>query len=233
LQAFNNWIDREFANSPQTGLGIYPEGHRSTHGESLPLKRGMLKYAFSRKLPVQIVIGAGKEFSLSERHRTARFNQTVAVGFSEILKPEDYPDFETFMQKVQATWNGEWNEVFSSSWEGLPVLPEVPEPQFDYPLDIRIIMVACVLLNTLIAVSGAWSTWRVVAAVATLLGPLQWPLAGILVLYVAASFYVYSKPETVHMIHQKMLQQGKQAPPVVAAVAGAGAGEEDGDKKEE
>lgn len=30
------------------------QGHRSTLGEPLPLKRGMLHYAYSRKLPVQV-----------------------------------------------------------------------------------------------------------------------------------------------------------------------------------
>jgi hypothetical protein len=82
LQKFNQWIDQQLADSPQTGLSVYPEGHRSTLGESLPLKRGMLYYAFSRKLPVQIVIGANKEAIISEKHHTARFNQTAVVGFS-------------------------------------------------------------------------------------------------------------------------------------------------------
>lgn len=53
-QRFNAWIDGQRAASPQTGLAVYPEGHRSTMGESLPLKRGMLYYAFTRKLPVQV-----------------------------------------------------------------------------------------------------------------------------------------------------------------------------------
>lgn len=42
----------------------------------------MLNYAYRRRLPCQIVIGANKEAILSERHHTARLNQTVAVGFS-------------------------------------------------------------------------------------------------------------------------------------------------------
>ena len=82
LQAFNKWIDEQLDSSPQPGLSVYPEGHRSTHGESLPLKRGMLYYAYSRKLPVQIVIGANKEAIISEKHCTARFNQTAVVGYS-------------------------------------------------------------------------------------------------------------------------------------------------------
>ena len=52
------------------------------HGRSLPLKRGLIKYAYTRKLPVQIVIGANKESILSEKHHTARFGQTAAVGYS-------------------------------------------------------------------------------------------------------------------------------------------------------
>jgi hypothetical protein len=217
LQDFNNWIDEQYAASPQTGLGVYPEGHRSTHGESLPLKRGMLKYAYSRKLPVQIIIGGNKESILSERRRTARFYQTVAVGFSEVLKPESYPDFETFMQKVQATWDGEWNEVFSAKWEGLPVLPEVTEPQFDYPMDIRIIMVIVALLNIVLAAGMAWITWQVVAAFNMRLGSFQWPVVGLIVLYIAVSFNVYSQPENVLLIRQKMLKQRNEAPPIVAA----------------
>ncbi|KAL4523123.1 hypothetical protein Ndes2526B_g07934 [Nannochloris sp. 'desiccata'] len=229
VDGFNKWIDTQFADSPQTGLAIYPEGHRSTHGESLPLKRGMLKYAYTRKLPVQIVIGGNKESILSERHRTARFHQTVAVGFSEVLKPEEYDDFEIFMQKVQATWDKEWNEVFTANLEGLPVLPEVPEPQFDYPIDISIMMAIFAPLNILIAAWAARFTWRLVAAVMVLMGPLQWPVAGLVVAYIVASFYVYSQPENVLILHKKMLQQRKQAPPIVPATAAAG--EENGDIK--
>jgi len=188
----------------------------------------MLKYAFTRKLPVQIVIGGNKESILSEKQRTARFHQTVAVGFSEVLQPQQYPDFETFMKKVQKTWNWEWNEVFSSNWEGLPVLSEVTEPQFDYPMDIRIIMAICAVMNILIAAMVAWFTWRAVAAVTTLLGSFKWPVGGITGLYVSASFYIYSQPDNVRLIHKKMLQQRKQAPKIVAV-----AEEETGDKKEE
>jgi hypothetical protein len=42
----------------------------------------MLYYAFSRKLPVQIVIGANKEAIISEKHLTARLGQTAVVGYS-------------------------------------------------------------------------------------------------------------------------------------------------------
>lgn len=61
---------------------VTPTGHRSTLTESLPLKRGMLHYAFSRKLPVQIIVATNKEAILSEKHSTARWGQTVLAGYS-------------------------------------------------------------------------------------------------------------------------------------------------------
>lgn len=82
VQKFNKWIEKSLEASPQSAIAVYPEGHRSTHGASLPLKRGMLHFAFSRKMPIQVVIGANKEAILSEKHCTARFGQTVVVGYS-------------------------------------------------------------------------------------------------------------------------------------------------------
>jgi len=79
---FNRWIDEEWAKSTQTALGVYPEGHRSTTGKSLPLKRGMLHYAYDRSIPVQIVIGGNKESILSEKKFVVGFGQTVTVGYS-------------------------------------------------------------------------------------------------------------------------------------------------------
>ena len=82
-QAFNAMIDSKMAASPVDGFIAHPEGeqsftvghqrlsacgwqslpekavvlcagHRSTLRHSLPLKRGMLHYAYDRKVPVQV-----------------------------------------------------------------------------------------------------------------------------------------------------------------------------------
>jgi hypothetical protein len=50
---------------------------------SLPLKRGMLHYAYSRGLPVQIIITSNKEAVISEKMLSAHFGQTVLVGYAE------------------------------------------------------------------------------------------------------------------------------------------------------
>ena len=167
----------------------------------------MVKYAYTRNLPIQVVIGGNKESILNEKTQTARFHQTVAVGYSEVLIPDQYPDFEAFMDKIQITWDSEWNEVFSADWDGLPVLPEVPQPQFDYPADIKLIMVPISILNILIAAWAIKLTYRCISAVMALLGPLQWPIAVVVVVYLVASFIVYSQPEDALKVHRKMLEQ--------------------------
>lgn len=121
---FNEWIDAEWAKSTQTALGVYPEGHRSTTGQSLPLKRGMLHYAYDRKIPVQTVIGGNKESILSEKRFVVGFGQTVTVGYSEVIYPKNFDNFEAFMKVVQDTWDKEWEEVFTTDWKDLPELPD-------------------------------------------------------------------------------------------------------------
>lgn len=48
----------------------------------------MLHYAYSRQMPVQIIITAGKEAVISEKDMSAHFGQTLLVGYSEMLHPK-------------------------------------------------------------------------------------------------------------------------------------------------
>jgi len=48
----------------------------------------MLHYAYSRQVPVQIVITANKEAVISEKDMSAHFGQTLVVGYSEVIKPQ-------------------------------------------------------------------------------------------------------------------------------------------------
>jgi hypothetical protein len=58
-QKFNAWLDKELEEGPQASLLVYPEGTRSQKDASLPLKRGMPRYAFTRRLPVQVGVPWG------------------------------------------------------------------------------------------------------------------------------------------------------------------------------
>mmetsp|Transcript_16631 Transcript_16631/g.49747 ORF Transcript_16631/g.49747 Transcript_16631/m.49747 type:complete len:398 (-) Transcript_16631:469-1662(-) len=120
-EGFNKMIDRMMARSPVNGLNVYPEGHRSTAEESLPLRRGMLHYAYSRQMPVQIIITAGKEAVISEKDMSAHFGQTLLVGYSEMLHPKDYETPEAFFEAIQKSWSAEWQRVYTFEWrQSLP-----------------------------------------------------------------------------------------------------------------
>lgn len=205
-EKFNRWIDEQRASSPQTGLSVYPEGHRSLQDVSLPLKRGMLYYAHSRKLPVQVVIGANKEAIISEKHCTARLNQTAVVGFSEPIITADYPDFEDFWAKVQQTWDAQWAKVYGADWEGLPEL-EVQEPDSVYDLDITLPMVAVVLANFAAFAGVCWLAFLAARSFFALFGWAQ-PLAlAAAAAYLTLSFWIYSRPVNALQLHQKLARK--------------------------
>lgn len=58
---FNAWLDASLDASPMNGIVAYPEGTRSRGDRPLPLRKGIVMYAFLRKIPVQCVVTAGKE----------------------------------------------------------------------------------------------------------------------------------------------------------------------------
>ncbi|KAL4853125.1 hypothetical protein ACK3TF_005902 [Chlorella vulgaris] len=217
-EKFNAWIDEQRANSPQSGLSVYPEGHRSTKRDSLPLKRGMLYYAFSRKLPVQIVIGANKEAIISEKHLTARLGQTAVVGYSEPIMTAEYADFDAFWAKVQETWDRQWQTVFGAAWEGLPELEPV-EPDTEYPLSITGRMVLVVIANLLLFCCACWLTFRFWTWLFALFGPLQPAALALSATYLALALWIYSQPVNALQVHTEKLRPGQPAQPAVDMAA--------------
>lgn len=130
-EKFNRWLDSELSEGPQNSLLVYPEGTRSLKTQSLPLKRGMLRYAFSRKLPVQVVITAGKEEVLNERRRWVHLGRTLATGCSEVLDSSQFDDFEEFVGAVQKLWDEQWARVHAAPRSGFPALvPHFPETRY-------------------------------------------------------------------------------------------------------
>jgi len=120
--------------------------------------------------------------------------------------PSSFDNFDDFMAKIQAVWDETWNRVFSANWERLPVLPEV-NPRFDYPRDIVIKMFIICLSNIVLGVVAAYYWWLAACLVFAAMGPLQYPVLGALVVYIATAFYVYSQPVDALTVHQRMLKQ--------------------------
>lgn len=75
----------------------------------------MLVYAFSRKLPVQIIIAANKESVMgSEKRMDAHFGQNIWVGYSPVIRPEDYATFEAFWEHVRTNLQNFFHQKLSS-----------------------------------------------------------------------------------------------------------------------
>lgn len=186
-EGFNRWIDCKLQESPQPALVVYPEGHRSTSVHSLPLKRGMLHYAYSRKMAVQVIIGLNKEAILAEKQMKACFGQTVGVAYSDVIDPSNFDGFDKFMSEVQKTWDAQWHQVFSSQLEGLPELQPSP-PDLEYPEHIRWLQALVIPLNILLLLwLGCKSlSWGV--ALLGICGPMRLPVIVLTAVWIAISF---------------------------------------------
>lgn len=77
---------------------------------------------------------------------------------------------------------------------GLPEL-QLPPPDFDYPMDIRLKVALCVLLNILLLGALGAAALRCAAATLALLpGPLAGATVVLAAAWVAASFILASRP---------------------------------------
>jgi hypothetical protein len=176
----------------------------------------MLKYAFTRKMPVQIVIGANKESVLSERHCTARFGQTIAVGYSPVLRPDSFNEFEDFLKAVQQRWDKQWDEVFSADWEGLLELPDF-EPDYQYPLTTRLQLLLIYIVSVALWVLTVWGTIKITDSVLGMFGLLKPVLMILGVMYVGASLWLYSRPVDALTLHTSLEEEKKHHPHLVQA----------------
>ena len=105
---FNQWVTQQIQRSPCHGIVVYPEGTRNVKPESLPLKRGMLRYAYAERTPVQVVITTNKEHVMSQRLKKASFGVKCVTSYSDLVVPTDYSSFQDFMDEVQQTWDAQW-----------------------------------------------------------------------------------------------------------------------------
>lgn len=160
-EGFNRMIDRMMEQSPVNGLNVYPEGHRSTAAVSLPLRRGMLHFAYSRKMPVQIVMTAGKEAVISEKDMAAHFGQTLLVGYSQKLDPEDYSSTELFCGAVQDTWCREWRRVRDSDWgQAIPFQTGGVDFAVHYTLRIKLLSIVSQGLSLACFFGTLYASWQ-------------------------------------------------------------------------
>ena len=77
--ALNKQLDDHLHDHPDfSGFVVYPEGTRNIKPDALPLKRGLIKYTWSRGLDVQVVIAADKEHVLSQKRFSASWGVEIS-----------------------------------------------------------------------------------------------------------------------------------------------------------
>jgi len=130
------------------GMVCYPEGTRNVRESALPLKRGMLRYAHSRKMAVQVICTARKERVFSSHLKSAERGLALPTYFSDVIHAEDFEDFEDFNNAIRAIWDDAWsaaNGVSETEAESLP----------DYVPRER--LVRCTFRHDAVMLSGAFA----------------------------------------------------------------------------
>jgi len=122
------------------------------------------------------------------------------------------------MITVQATWDTEWREIFSTSWEGKGYqflvlrkntliqfyhfklstagLPELPDPEpFGYlPLVYLIKMLIISPIEIALLLYLSWKVVSIIYYFSAVLGAYQWPSIGLMMLYLLVTFALAWRP---------------------------------------
>ena len=158
--ALNKQLDDHLHDHPDfSGFVVYPEGTRNIKPDALPLKRGLIKYTWSRGLDVQVVIAADKEHVLSQKRFSASWGVEISVGYSEVISAKAYAgDFEAFYEEIKRVWDLEWERVYGAKTRGERTKPHAPKVQLvEYHAGATALLVGCTVLSCVFGVAAlAW-----------------------------------------------------------------------------
>lgn len=160
--AFAKFMEDEWTKRPTFGMIAYPEGTRNQEDDHLPLKTGVLQFAFEYKHPVQCVITAGKEGVCNEKKLTMNRHRAVVTACSELVDPEKFESQDAFVTKVREVFTATWKSAYTTKEEdGVAYNPPMGStpPTFQpacEPYKVRALRIATVLLF-LLTLGGRWS----------------------------------------------------------------------------
>jgi len=113
IGAFNARLDDHLCDAPTRSLVLYPEGTRNRSDEPLPFRRGLLLWAHSRGIPVQVYCCEGKERVLGDETRpVGSRGVTLRVCYGDVIDATDYPDNpDAFVAACRREFERRWREV--------------------------------------------------------------------------------------------------------------------------
>ncbi len=111
IKAFFSWLDHEFDRCPLNGLIVYAEGTRNLSEAPLRLKTGMINYAYSRKLPIQILSTQRTERVLNEKQWDYAYDVEVLYRIEEPIDPQDFSSRKAFQDEITRVFEQAYTEV--------------------------------------------------------------------------------------------------------------------------
>ncbi|EGR33898.1 hypothetical protein IMG5_032170, partial [Ichthyophthirius multifiliis] len=113
FEKFYQWIDYKWNKSKRNNLLVYPEGHRMFNSVKPGiLKKGMLRFAFDKQLPVQIAISMGNENLINEKKFIITRGSTISYFIDKLIFSKDYKDFDSFFQHVDKRFSELFFQVY-------------------------------------------------------------------------------------------------------------------------
>jgi len=94
---------------------VYAEGTRNNTGVQKPLKVGLIKLAYERKIPLYVSMVANKEAIVDEKRLSVTFGAEVRNAMSGLVKPGDHADFPSFLKAAQGAWDEVWGRTHNKS----------------------------------------------------------------------------------------------------------------------
>ena len=141
-----------------TGLIVYPEGHRFKGEVTLKLKTGVMEVAYNLKTPCQIVLSKGKENLMDEINLTIHKQALITVYVSDVLDPTKFETKEAWFEYVNEQWKDSCEKLEKGESDGrifsepLPGIPKECIKAEPLPVKRRLIALACV--GSLLALLG-------------------------------------------------------------------------------
>lgn len=132
----------------------YPEGTRNQTQTPLPLKTGVLQYAYEYKRSVQCVVTANKETVCNEKKFSVGRGVALITSISAVVDPASFPTMEAFVTKVREefarSWDDAYNTRMSEAVEYEPPMGHSPPPPFTpvvEPVKVAVLRVVVLLLT--------------------------------------------------------------------------------------
>mmetsp|Transcript_26338 Transcript_26338/g.88534 ORF Transcript_26338/g.88534 Transcript_26338/m.88534 type:complete len:264 (-) Transcript_26338:198-989(-) len=90
---------------------VYAEGTRNPEGKRMPLRVGLIKLAYERKIPVYVSMLSNKPLCFDERRGMVTTGVPVKNKKSRVLEPTAFPDLPAFIDACQKEWDALWFEL--------------------------------------------------------------------------------------------------------------------------